>query len=127
MLWVQKLLLISLRRSVLWVCAHMTHAHTPRYLSAAFIYMHFMLLCRTTIMFFINFVFFYPIFFASEGLPPRDATRTEVTNIVNGAVTDRELQAHALQMMKDQLGMEFDRRLNPNMPEPSYYKRQEDS
>ena len=44
--------------------------------------------------------------------------------MVNASITDAELQAHGLQAMKDQLGLEFDRKLNPLMPEPRYWQRE---
>ncbi|CDJ65317.1 hypothetical protein, conserved [Eimeria necatrix] len=51
-----------------------------------------------------------------------DTTREEIIAMVNNAVTDRELQAHGLMAMKEKLGLEFDRKLNPNMPEPRYWQ-----
>ena len=51
---------------------------------------------------------------------PSGATREEIIKVVNESVTDRQLQAHALMAMKEQLGISFDKTLNPNMPEPEY-------
>ncbi|OEH78977.1 hypothetical protein cyc_02326 [Cyclospora cayetanensis] len=52
-----------------------------------------------------------------------DPMREEIIDMVNASVTDEELQAHALMAMKENLGMEFDRKINPHMPEPKYYER----
>ena len=51
---------------------------------------------------------------------PENMSREEIIKLVNDSVTDEQLQAHALMAMKEQLGLTFDAKLNPNMPEPKY-------
>lgn len=59
--------------------------------------------------------------YAEAKIDPK-MSREEIMEFVNSQVTDEELQAHALQAMKDRLGFEFDRKSNPHMPEPQYYR-----
>ncbi|KAL8439703.1 hypothetical protein Efla_000373 [Eimeria flavescens] len=63
-------------------------------------------------------------FILNLSLPVKPSTtREEIAEWVNAAVTDEELQAHGLQAMRDRLGIEFDPKLNPHMPEPRYWQR----